>query len=84
MRMARAFVLACVATVIGAGSHVLSGGRVSAAGAVCALPVLVALAWPLTDRERGWLAILGIQLGGQQAAHALFDLARVRAASRRR
>ncbi len=74
MRTARALVLACVATVIGAGSHVLSGGAVSVAGAVATLPLLAALAWPLTDRERGWLTILGVQLAGQQAAHALFDL----------
>ena len=38
------------------------------------VPVLVALAWPLTDRERGWLPILGVQLAGQQAAHVLFEL----------
>ena len=74
MRLARALALACVATVIGAASHVLSGGPVTVTGAVCTLPTLVALTWPITDRERGWLTILGVQLAGQQMAHALFDL----------
>lgn len=73
-RLPRAVALAVCATVVGALSHVLSGGALTATGAVCALPVLTALAWPLTGRERGWSTILGVQLGGQQAAHLLFGL----------
>ena len=72
--MPRALVVAAAATAIGAASHLLNGGSLSVVGSVCALPVLVALAWPLTDRERGWLPILGVQLAGQQAAHVLFQL----------
>jgi hypothetical protein len=74
LRVHRALVIAAAATAVGAASHLLSGGSLSAVGSVCALPVLVALAWPLTDRERGWLPILGVQLAGQQAAHVLFGL----------
>lgn len=69
--------VAAAATAIGAVSHLVSGGSLSIVGSVCALPVLAALAWPLTDRERGWLPILGVQLAGQQAAHALFGLGAV-------
>jgi hypothetical protein len=72
IRLLRALIAASAATIIGAASHVTSGGALSVAGAACAVPVLVALAWPLTYRERGWLPILGVQLAGQLAAHALF------------
>lgn len=53
----------------------LGGGTVSPAAALVTLPALLALAWPLTGRERGWLAILGVQLVGQQVAHLLFGFA---------
>lgn len=74
LRTARAVVLACVATAVGAASHLLSGGALTGAGVACTLPVLALLAWPLTDRERGWWSIAGVQLAGQHAAHALFEL----------
>ena len=74
LRLPRTLVLAAGATAIGAVSHRWSGGTLDAAEAVYALPVLAALAWPLTGRERGWLAILGVQLGAQQAAHVIFGL----------
>jgi hypothetical protein len=67
-------VLACVATAVGAGSHLLTGGAVTGTGVACTLPVLALLAWPLTRRERGWWTIAGVQLAGQHAAHALFAL----------
>jgi hypothetical protein len=74
LRLPRALVLALAATLVGAASHLLSGGTLDLTGASCAVPVLVALAWPLTGRERGWLPILGVQLVGQQLAHILFGL----------
>jgi hypothetical protein len=74
LRTARAVVLACVATAVGAASHVLSGGTLTGAGVAATLPVLALLAWPLTGRERGWWPIAGVQLAGQHAAHALFAL----------
>ena len=74
LRLLRALVLAGGADVIGAGSHVLGGGTVDLAGLLVTLPALLALTWPLTGRERGWLAILGVQLVGQQVAHLLFGL----------
>jgi hypothetical protein len=72
LRVARALVLACLATAVGAGSHLLTGGAVGGIGVACTLPVLALLAWPLTGRERGWWTIAGVQLAGQHAAHALF------------
>jgi hypothetical protein len=60
--------------VIGAGSHALSGGALHVAGVGGALTVLLALAWPLTGRECSWLTILGVQLVGQLAAHALLQV----------
>ena len=72
LRTARAVVLACVATAVGAGSHLVTGGTVTGAGVAVALPVLALLAWPVTGRERGWWTVAGVQLAGQHAAHALF------------
>ena len=74
MRLPRALVLALAATLVGAASHLLTGGTLDLTGVLCAVPVLAALAWPLTGRERGWLPILGVQLVGQQVAHVLFGL----------
>jgi len=74
LRVARAVVLACLATAVGAASHLLSGGALSGTGVACAVPVLALLAWPLTGRERGWWTIAGVQLAGQHCAHALFTL----------
>jgi hypothetical protein len=73
-RLPRALALAGAAALIGTGSHVLGGGAVHVAGLCGALTVLLALAWPLTGRERSWLAILGVQLVGQLAGHALLQL----------
>jgi hypothetical protein len=78
LRVARAVVLACVATTVGAGSHLLSGGALGGTGVACALPVLALLAWPLTGRERGWWTVAGVQLAGQHCAHALFALGAAR------
>jgi hypothetical protein len=75
--VARAVVLACVATAIGAASHLLTGGAVSGVGVACTLPALALLAWPLTGRERGWWTVAGVQLAGQHSAHALFALGAV-------
>ena len=74
LRVARAVVLACLATAVGAGSHLLSGGALDGTGVALALPVLALLAWPLTGRERGWWTIAVVQLAGQHCAHALFTL----------
>ncbi len=74
LRLPRALVLACAAIAVGAASHALSGGAVTASAGAWALPVLALLAWPLTGRERGGWTIAGVQLAGQHAAHALFEL----------
>ncbi len=74
LRLPRALVLAGVATAVGAASHAVSGGTVTVSAVAWALPVLALLAWPLTGRERGWWTIAGVQLAGQHAAHALFEL----------
>jgi uncharacterized iron-regulated membrane protein len=38
LRVARAVVLACLATAVGAGSHLLTGGAVGGTGVACTLP----------------------------------------------
>ena len=45
--MARAVVLACVATAVGAASHLLTGGALSGVGVACTLLLLAVLARPL-------------------------------------
>ena len=72
-RAARALVLTCTAVAAGIGAHLLGGGAVSLGGVTAAFPVLLAFAWSLTDRERGWLPIAGAQLAGQQAVHSILE-----------
>lgn len=72
-RAARALVLTGTAVSVGVGAHVAAGGAMTLRSVAAAVPVLLALVWSLTDRERGWLPIAGAQLAGQQAVHAILD-----------
>jgi hypothetical protein len=72
-RATRALVLACTAVAVGVGAHLAGGGTVGLGGVTAAFPVLLGLAWSLADRERGWLAIAGAQLAGQQVMHSVLE-----------
>ena len=74
-RLLRALVLSTAAVAVGAGAHMLGGADVDPVALVAAVPVLLGLSWPLTDRERGWLPIAGAQLAGQQVVHTLLSRA---------
>lgn len=71
-RVARTGAAAGVALAAAAGGHLGSGGAVSAPGLLAAAVALVAPAWWLTGRERGWAPLAGALLTGQLAAHTLF------------
>jgi hypothetical protein len=74
-RFLRALTLTGAAVSVGAGAHLLGGAAVDPIALVAAVPVLLGLSWPLTDRERGWLPIAGAQLAGQQVVHTLLSRA---------
>ena len=74
-RLSRAAVLAAVMAVAGTLAHVTAGGSVSPPALLVGLALLVGPAWLLTGRERGWTAIAGAQLAGQQIVHAALELA---------
>jgi hypothetical protein len=74
-RLLRAFVLTGAAVAVGAGAHLLGGADVDPVALTMAVPLLLGLSWPLTDRERGWLPIAGAQLAGQQVVHTLLSRA---------
>ena len=72
-RAARTGAAAGVALAAAAGGHLGSGGAaLSAPGVLAAAAALVAPAWWLTGRERGWGPLAGALFAGQLAAHALF------------
>ncbi|MGH3815937.1 MAG: hypothetical protein ACRDUV_26405 [Pseudonocardiaceae bacterium] len=74
-RVARTGAAAGVALAAAAGGHLGSGGAaLSAPGLLAAAAALVAPAWWLTGRERGWGPLAGALLTGQLAAHALFTV----------
>jgi len=58
-RAVRALVLTGTAVTVGVAAHVAAGGAATVGGVAAAVPVLLALVWSLTDRERGWLPIAG-------------------------
>ncbi|MGH3912019.1 MAG: hypothetical protein ACRDTC_01205 [Pseudonocardiaceae bacterium] len=71
--MTRTVAVAGVALAAAAGGHLGAGDTgLSAAGVLAAAVVLLAPAWWLTGRERGWAPLAGALLAGQLAAHALF------------
>ena len=72
-RVARTGAAAGVALAAAAGGHLGSGGAaLSAPGVLVAAVALVAPAWWLTGRERGWGPLAGALFAGQLAAHVLF------------
>jgi hypothetical protein len=80
-RLTRAVFAAAAAVAVGAGAHVLAGNAIPPGGLAAAVVLLTGPAWVLAARERRWLALTGIQLGGQQAVHALLPLGAVDSAS---
>jgi hypothetical protein len=50
-------------------AHTVGHGQVDPAGAAWAFAALVAPAWWLAGRRRGWIAVALTQLVGQQVAH---------------
>lgn len=73
-RLPRAAAAAMLATAVGAVAHLLGGGVVTAAGLVGALAGLLVPIWMLAGRERSFAVIAGVQLAGQQLAHAWLEL----------
>ncbi len=73
-RVARTGAAAGVTLAAAAGGHLLGSGEaaLSAPGLLAAAAALVAPAWWLTGRERGWGPLAGALFAGQLAAHALF------------
>ena len=74
-RFLRSLALSAAAVAVGAGAHMLGDADVDPVALVAAVPLLLGLSWPLTDRERGWLPIAGAQLAGQQVVHTLLSRA---------
>ena len=68
-RLLRSVVAALVASICGAGAHLLGGGVVYPVGLFGSALLLTAVAWLLADRERDWLALAAGQLVGQQLVH---------------
>ncbi len=58
-------------TAAGSLVHLAAGGSGSLPWAAVCGVLLLGPAWLLTGRERGWLALAGAQLAGQQAVHVL-------------
>jgi hypothetical protein len=72
-RVTRTGAAAGVTLAAAAGGHLGSGAAaLSVPGLLTAAVALVAPAWWLTGRERGWGPLAGALLAGQLAAHALF------------
>ncbi len=73
-RVARTGAAAGVTLAAGTGGHLLGSGAaaLSAPGLLAAAAALLAPAWWLTGRERGWGPLAGALFAGQLAAHALF------------
>lgn len=72
-RVARTGAATGVALAAAASGHLGAGGAaLSASGLLAAAAALVAPAWWLTGRERGWGPLAGALFAGQLAAHALF------------
>lgn len=70
-RALRTSAAAGVAVAVAAVAHRAGGGAVDLAGACWVVAALAGPAWWLSGRERGWLALAGAQLVGQQAAHVV-------------
>ncbi|MGQ0777567.1 MAG: hypothetical protein ACT4NY_24685 [Pseudonocardiales bacterium] len=74
-RVTRTGAAAGVALTAAACAHLGAGATtVASTGLLAAAAALVAPAWWLTGRERGWGALAGALLVGQLAAHALFTV----------
>ncbi|MGH3614851.1 MAG: hypothetical protein ACRDRK_20105 [Pseudonocardia sp.] len=72
-RLLRAVVASAGAMAAGAAAHLIGGGSLSSVGVLAGLTVLLGPAWLATGRERGWAAIAGLQVAGQQVVHVLLE-----------
>ncbi|MCO1660160.1 hypothetical protein [Pseudonocardia humida] len=72
-RALRAGLAAGLAVAAAVLAHAAGGGSVDPGGAAWAFAALVAPAWWLARRERGWGAIALTQLGAQQLVHVLLS-----------